>query len=83
MSGKTKICRVCGREYIACKTPNTESVFRWKDVACSRECGAEYLRRVLVARDEIVPEENTLESEFIYGFEEEIDEEYIDGFGED
>ena len=27
-------------------------VFRWQEVACSPECGAEYLRRVQVARQE-------------------------------
>lgn len=36
-------CRVCGKRYEACRTPNPRSIFRWQDVACSRECGAEYL----------------------------------------
>lgn len=45
-----KICRVCGKSYDACKTPNITGGFRWRDVACSPECGAEYLRRVMEAR---------------------------------
>ena len=48
----TKVCKVCGKEYEACRTlrPNLNNEFRWQDVACSPEHGAEYLRRVLVAR---------------------------------
>ena len=44
-------CRVCGRNYEACRTMSkTAGVFRWQEVACSPECGAEYLRRVTEAR---------------------------------
>lgn len=47
-----KICRVCGKEYEACHTPRSasSSVFRWQDVACSPECGEEYLRRIIKSR---------------------------------
>lgn len=46
-----KICKVCGKEYEACHTlAFNEDVFRWQDVACSEECGATYLARVLEAR---------------------------------
>lgn len=44
-------CRVCGKSYEACRTMNkTAGVFRWQEVACSPECGAEYLHRVTEAR---------------------------------
>lgn len=39
-------CRVCGKEYECCRTPNTTGMFRWRDVACSVECGLEYLERI-------------------------------------
>lgn len=44
------VCRVCGKEYEACNTPNFTNTFRWQDVACCRKCGEEYLRRVLASR---------------------------------
>ena len=51
MSGKKKVCRVCGKEYDACKSARTgNSVFNWREVACSPECGAKYLRQVEQAR---------------------------------
>ena len=48
----TKVCKVCGKEYEACRTlrPNLDNEFRWNEVACCPEHGAEYLRRVLAAR---------------------------------
>ena len=47
-----KECRVCGKKYEACRSvfQNSSTTFRWQDVACSPECGAEYLRRVNEAR---------------------------------
>ena len=45
-----KECRVCGKKYIACHTPNVHNIFRWRDVACSPECGAKYLEMVASAR---------------------------------
>jgi hypothetical protein len=44
-------CRVCGKEYEACNTPNTTGAFRWQDVACSKDCGAIYLQRILKSRE--------------------------------
>lgn len=55
----TRICRVCGKQYVACATPNN-GVFRYTDIACSKECGQEYLRQVLEARGE--PSANNTES---------------------
>ena len=52
----TRICRVCGKQYVACATPGL-GVFRYTDVACSKECGQEYLRQILEARGELPPRE--------------------------
>jgi len=44
-------CRVCGKDYEACRSAKSAAgVFRWQEVACSPECGAEYLRRVQESR---------------------------------
>lgn len=52
MPTAVKTCRVCGKSYEACRTiSKTAGVFRWQEVACSPECGAEYLRRVTEARN--------------------------------
>lgn len=63
MANGTKICRVCGKEYPACTTNRlTPGVFRWKDVACTPECGQEYFRRIMESRtvktvvEEVEPE---------------------------
>lgn len=50
----TKKCRVCGKDYNVCKNaarnPNNKT-FRWQEVACSVECGAEYFRQVEMSRN--------------------------------
>ena len=56
----TKICKTCGKEYEACHTPNP-GIFRWRDVACSPECAAEYFRAVEIARGNIVEEQPAVE----------------------
>lgn len=52
MATAVKKCRVCGKTYEACRTmmDRAVGVFRWQEVACSPECGAEYLRRVTESR---------------------------------
>ena len=51
MATAMKRCRVCGKEYKACRTAAlSDGVFRWQDVACSPECGSVYLQRVNEAR---------------------------------
>lgn len=47
---ETAKCRVCGKEFTPCRTPNPNGMFRWREVACSFECGQEYLQRVMEAR---------------------------------
>jgi len=49
------ICKACGKEYEACRTPNP-GVFRWRDVACSLDCARQYIHDVMVARGEITEE---------------------------
>jgi len=57
MATAVKTCRVCGKQYEACRTMMNRAagVFRWQEVACSPECGAEYLRRVTEARNPAPP----------------------------
>ncbi len=48
-------CRVCGKEYEACRTTKKASGgFNWREVACSPECGERYFRAVMEARG-VVP----------------------------
>ena len=52
------VCRVCGKEYPGCRSQRRgDTTFRWQDVACSPECGAEYLRRIMISRGLLVEEE--------------------------
>lgn len=52
MSSTMKKCRVCGKEYEACRSANRgDSVFRWREVACSPECGAIYLNQINESRN--------------------------------
>lgn len=52
MASVKKICRVCGREYEACRSANrTAGVFRWQEVACSPECGMVYLEQIKESRN--------------------------------
>lgn len=44
-------CRVCGKEYEACRNAKRiDGVFRWQDVACSPEHGATYLDLIRKSR---------------------------------
>lgn len=45
-----KKCKVCGKDYEACRTFRSDGVFRWQDVACCREHGLQYLDKVLAER---------------------------------
>jgi len=51
MAGVTMNCRVCGKPYDVClSAKQMPGVFRWQEVACSPECGSEYLAKVNAAR---------------------------------
>ena len=54
MASQKLKCRICGKEYDACSSSKKHSgVFRWQEVACSPECGSEYLKRVLQSRGQL------------------------------
>lgn len=50
MRNATKICRICGKEYPACKAAFDTTLNRWQDVACCVEHGAEYFARIAESR---------------------------------
>lgn len=51
MATATLKCRVCGKEYEACRNAKrVDGVFRWQDVACSPEHGAIYLDLIRKSR---------------------------------
>lgn len=53
----TKICRVCGKEYIPCRSIRpADATFNWRVVACSPKCGEEYFRQVAVSRGKVSEE---------------------------
>lgn len=57
MATAMKRCRVCGKEYEACRSAfRGDGVFRWREVACSPEHGAIYLAQVNAARGIIAQE---------------------------
>ncbi len=56
MASAVKKCRVCGRQYEACRSADRASgVFRWQEVACSPECGAKYLAAIQKSREKEAP----------------------------
>ena len=51
MATATLKCRVCGKEYEACRNAKrVDGVFRWQDVACSPEHGVTYLDLIRKSR---------------------------------
>lgn len=51
MAVRTIPCRVCGKMFTPCnKTSSALGAFNYREIACSPECGTEYLRRVQAAR---------------------------------
>ncbi len=86
MPNQVRVCRVCGKKYEACRTPKVSNAFRWQDVSCSPECGAEYLRKVQLSRGIISEDESDdviRYNEEFNGFEGDLEDEYIDEFGSD
>lgn len=61
MPKQTKICRVCGATYEACRNAKSvDGTFNWREVACSPECGMKYLHNVMVSRGEVdVPKKHS------------------------
>lgn len=65
MASAVKKCRVCGKEYEACRSANRAAgVFRWQEVACSPECGAVYLQRINESRGIISPQKKAKHRKF-------------------
>lgn len=64
------VCRICGKEYEACMKWETAEKFRWQNVACCPEHGAEYFVRVLKARGESIPEDEQLFKDYLHNNEE-------------
>jgi len=57
MAARAIPCRVCGKMLVPCNKPSAViSAFNYHSLACSPECGAEYLRRVQAARQEFTVE---------------------------
>lgn len=81
MGSKLK-CRVCGNLYTGCRSafPN-DGVFRWQTVACSPECGQQYLDEILKSRaaepvnDDLIIDDEDDEDEFEEELEEDDEEE--------
>lgn len=52
-----KKCRVCGKDYEPCYSTGLQNgVFRWREVSCSPECGAIYLRQIQESRGQTIKE---------------------------
>lgn len=79
--GNRKVCRVCGKEYEPCRSlRKNSSVFNWRTVACSPQCGQEYFRRVAEARGE-KPEPEVATNQFQH-VEPTVVETAVDAFDE-
>ena len=91
MTTAIKKCRVCGKPYEACRSArNVAGVFRWQEVACSRECGLIYLAKIeesrkikpLKVKDEIQTEDleavDLIDDEDEYEFDDNELDEYFD-----
>lgn len=84
MATATKKCRVCGKEYEACRTlRRVAGVFRWQDVACSPECGRVYLSKVEASRAGITAQTETAANDAAAVEEVTKPEFYIDIDDED
>lgn len=83
MAKEVKVCRVCGNTYEACRTSKVTNTFRWQDVSCSPECGAEYLWRINLSRELGFDACKVMYNEDYNGFDCELEEEYINEFGSD
>lgn len=60
MSEKKKIpCRVCGKIFEPCTTCQSDnSMFRWRNFACSRECAEKYISETIAYRESLKQSKN-------------------------
>lgn len=76
MATATLKCRVCGKEYEACRNAKrVDGVFRWQDVACSPEHGATYLDLIRKSR---ATEHDAVASDSVEKAFALFEEEYMD-----
>ena len=89
MAKGTRICKICGKEYIYCYTLRRDDVFRWQDVACCPEHGSEYFAAILASREPDLPkifpapQETDEPDEPVYADEEPDDELFEEDFEDD
>lgn len=76
MATATLKCRVCGKEYEACRNAKrVDGVFRWQDVGCSPEHGAAYLSLI---RESRAKKHDAVANEPVSKAFALFDEEYLD-----
>ena len=76
MATATLKCRVCGKEYEACRNAKrVDGVFRWQDVACSPEHGADYLDLIRKSRAE---QHDAVATDLVKQAYDLFEEEYVD-----
>ena len=64
MAKRTAICRVCGKQFVPCnKSSASLGAFNYHSIACSADCGAEYLHRVQEARKQPEQKETAMFTE--------------------
>lgn len=51
MAKAWRTCKICGKQYEYCHTGRPADLFRWQDVACCPEHGAEYFAKVIADRE--------------------------------
>lgn len=87
MPAVTKVCKVCGKKYEACRTFTRDlGAFRFKDVVCSPECFSVWVERVEASRkqpseilEEVLAETPVVEAKPVEDIIEiEIDEDNLD-----
>lgn len=83
-------CRICGKEYEACRnSKRINGVFRWQDVACCVEHGAEYLAQIRASRAGVEASATPSAVDEAYAFldteydEVEIEDEVLDDDSDD
>lgn len=81
MATATFKCRVCGKEYEACRSAKrVDGVFRWQDVACSPEHGATYLSLI---RESRAKKHDAVATDLVNEAHALFDEEYLDEADDD
>lgn len=84
MATGTMKCRICGKEYEACRnSKRIDGVFRWQAVACCAEHGAEYLAQIRASRAmvEVVAEPTPVNEAYALldaEYEDEVEEDILD-----